>query len=160
MERTRRLGLRGFLFASFLAGFVVLPPAHAAQETAAFRQLTRASWYGNDFLGKRMAGGKQFDPQKLTAAHRTLDIGTKVKVTELRTGRSVVVQITDRGPYLPGRGIDLSYAAAQALGIVRRGVAQVRIELVGRDEERSGNPPLVTAMNGPTLAWLPKAIVK
>jgi rare lipoprotein A len=71
----------------------------------------------------------------------------------------VVVQITDRGPYWPGRGIDLSYAAARELGIVRRGVAQVRVELVTRDERPVG-APIVTAMSGPPLAWLPTAIVE
>jgi len=106
-----------------------------------------------------MAGGKEFNPRKLTAAHRTLHMGSKVKVTDVRTGRYVVVQITDRGPYLPGRGIDLSYAAAQELGIVRRGVAQVKVELMGGGE-RPTSPPIVTAMCGPTLAWLPKAIVE
>ena len=159
MERTRQLGLRALVFVSLAALLSLASSVRAAQETTGFRQLTRASWYGNDFLGRRMASGKQFNPQELTAAHRTLNLGSKVKVTDVRTGRSVVVQITDRGPYLPGRGIDLSYAAARALGIVRRGVAQVRVELVGGDE-RPASPPIVAAMGEPTLAWLPKAIVK
>ena len=159
MEHARQRGLRCFVLGSLVALLSAISPAHAAQETASFHQLTRASWYGNDFLGRRMASGKHFDPQELTAAHRTLDFGSKVKVTDVRTGRSVVVQITDRGPYLPGRGIDLSYAAARALGIVQRGVAQVRVDLVGRDE-RPTSSPIVTAMCGQTLAWLPKAIVK
>jgi rare lipoprotein A (peptidoglycan hydrolase) len=123
------------------------------------RQVTRASWYGTRFQGQRTASGSIFNPQHLTAAHRTLDLGSKVKVTELRSGRSVVVQITDRGPYLPGRGIDLSYGAARLLGIVRRGVARVRVELVG-DEKPAAPVPIVTAMCGPTMPWLPKAIAE
>lgn len=160
MERTRHFGPRGLALVSAVALLLSLAPAaQAVKEASPFRQVTRASWYGHDFEGRRMAGGKNFDPRKLTAAHRTLHLGSKVKVTDVRTGRSVVVQITDRGPYLPGRGIDLSYAAAQALGIVQRGVAQVRIELVGGDP-RPTKPPTVTAMGGPILAWMPKAIVQ
>ncbi len=159
MEHTRQLGLRRFVLVSLVALLSAIASAHGAQERGAFRQLTRASWYGNDFLGKRMASGKLFNPRELTAAHRTLDLGSMVRVTDVSTGRSVVVQITDRGPYLPGRGIDLSYAAARALGIVHRGVAKVRVELVDRNE-RTASPPIVTAISGPTLAWLPKALVK
>jgi len=159
MERTRQFGPRGLALVSAAILLSLSPAVHGAQEAAAFRQVTRASWYGNDFGGRRMAGGKKFDPRKLTAAHRTLHLGSKVKVTDVRTGRSVVVQITDRGPYLPGRGIDLSYAAAQELGIVQRGVARVRLEVLGRDQ-RPANPPTVTAMCGPTLAWMPKALVE
>jgi rare lipoprotein A len=96
-----------------------------------WQQITHASWYGNEFAGRPMATGGLFNPARLTAAHRTLALGTWVKVTELRTSRSVVVQITDRGPYVRNRGIDLSYAAARQLGIVRRGVAHVRVEKLG-----------------------------
>ncbi len=159
MQSARHFGLRWIALASLVALLAARQSAHATQGTTAFRQFTRASWYGNDFLGRRMASGKQFDPQGLTAAHPTLNLGSRVKVTDVRTGRSVIVRITDRGPYLPGRGIDLSYAAAQALGIVRRGVAQVRVDLINHDEPPA-SPPIVTAMWGPTLAWLPKAIVK
>src|SRR5439155_24363099 len=108
-----------------------------------------------EFEGRRTAGGWVFHAQHMTAAHRPLNMGTRVRVTDLRTGRSVVVQITDRGPYLSGRGIDLSYAAARQLGIVDRGVARVRIEPLP-----SGEPPVVTALGGPTRSWLPKAIVE
>jgi len=159
MRRTRQIGPRGLALLSAITLFSSAPSAQAAKESSAFREVTRASWYGNDFVGKRMAGGKNFDPRKLTAAHRTLQLGSKVKVTDVRTGRSVVVQITDRGPYLPGRGIDLSYAAARELGILQRGVARVRVELVRR-EQHPARPPIVTAMSGPLLSWMPKAIVE
>ena len=123
------------------------------------RRITRASWYGRSFQGKRTASGGIFNPQRLTAAHRTINMGSKVRVTELRSGRSVVVQITDRGPFFPGRDIDLSYAAARELGIVRRGVARVRIDLLER-ERQATKAPVVTAFSGPTMSWLPRAIAE
>ena len=84
-----------------------------------------ASWYGPGFHGKKTASGERFNTRALTAAHRSLPFGTKVRVTNERTGRSVVVRINDRGPYAHGRVIDLSKAAAQAVGIA--GVAQVSL---------------------------------
>ncbi len=89
-----------------------------------------ASWYGPGFQGKRTASGERFNMHQYTAAHRTLPFGTRVRVTHLRTGRSVVVRINDRGPWKRGRIIDLSYAAARAIGLIRDGVAPVRIEVV------------------------------
>jgi rare lipoprotein A (peptidoglycan hydrolase) len=89
-----------------------------------------ASWYGEEFARRPTASGERYDPSKLTGAHRTLPLGSKVRVTNLLNGRSVMVTINDRGPYMRRREIDLSYGAARALGMVRRGVARVRIELV------------------------------
>jgi rare lipoprotein A len=123
------------------------------------KQVTRASWYGKSFQGRPTASGRIFNPHRLTAAHRTIHLGSKVKVTELRSGRSVVVQITDRGPFLPGRGIDLSYAAARQLGIVRRGVARVRLELLDH-ELPAPKAPIVTACSWPMPSWLPQAIAE
>jgi len=87
-----------------------------------------ASWYGPGFRGKTTASGEVFDETKMTAAHKTLPLGTKAKVTNLKDGKSVQVEINDRGPYAEGRIIDLSSAAAKALGIVDRGVVKVRVE--------------------------------
>jgi rare lipoprotein A len=87
-----------------------------------------ASWYGSQFANRPTASGALFDPEKLTAAHRKLPLGTKVVVTNLHNGRSVMVTINDRGPYWGNRVIDLSYRAARVLGMVDRGVARVRIE--------------------------------
>ncbi len=143
-------------------GTVFSTPAHGrlvARKAASIKQISRASWYGADFQGKRTASGRTFNPHRLTAAHRTIRLGSKVKVTELSTGRSVVVQITDRGPYLPGRDIDLSYAAARELGIVRRGVARVRLELI-EQEPPAPKAPLVTACTWPATSWLPQALVE
>lgn len=87
-----------------------------------------ASWYGPGFSGKKTATGEIFDETKMTAAHKTLPLGTKAKVTNVKNGKSVEVEINDRGPYAEGRIIDLSHAAAAAIGIVDRGVATVRVE--------------------------------
>jgi rare lipoprotein A len=89
-----------------------------------------ASWYGDEFAHRPTASGERYDPGKLTGAHRTFPLGSKVRVTNLTNGRSVLVTINDRGPYRNRRVIDLSYGAARALGMVRRGVARVRVELV------------------------------
>jgi len=87
-----------------------------------------ASWYGDDWHGRITASGKPFDAHKLTAAHRTLPLNTRARVTNLKTGRSVEVTIIDRGPYADGRVIDLSKAAAMKLGMVKEGLAPVRIQ--------------------------------
>jgi len=84
-----------------------------------------ASWYGSGFHGKRTANGERFNTHALTAAHKTLPFGTKLRVTNERTGKSVVVRINDRGPYAHGRVLDLSKAAAQAVGI--SGVGRVTL---------------------------------
>jgi rare lipoprotein A len=85
----------------------------------------RASWYGPGFQGKRTASGERFDMNDLTAAHRTLPFGTRVRVRNTHNGREVVVRINDRGPQVPDRIIDLSKAAAEALDLVRAGQAPV-----------------------------------
>ncbi len=99
-------------------------------------QYGMASWYGRDFQHQRTASGAPFDRHKLTAAHRTLPLGTKVKVTNLRNGRSVVVKINDRGPRVRGRIIDLSKAAAKRIGFVRRGVVPVKITILKQSKGR------------------------
>ena len=90
----------------------------------------QASWYGPGFHGKKTASGEIFDQGRLTAAHKTLPLGTKAKVTNLENGNSVEVEINDRGPYVGDRVIDLSRAAANALGFVESGLTLVRIELL------------------------------
>jgi rare lipoprotein A len=89
-----------------------------------------ASWYGGKFQGRRTASGEIFDTRQLTAAHRTLPFGTRVRVTHLETKRSVVVRINDRGPFVEGRIVDLSQAAATAIGMGGAGVARVSLEVV------------------------------
>ncbi len=91
-----------------------------------------ASWYGPGFHGNRTANGEVYNQNALTAAHRSLPFGTRVRVTHVRTGRSIVVRINDRGPYVGGRVLDLSAAAARVLGVMSTGVAPVRVEVLGR----------------------------
>jgi rare lipoprotein A len=97
----------------------------AVAEDAKPLQKGVASWYGPGFHGKKTANGERFNTNDLTAAHKTLPFGTKLQVTNERTGKSVVVRINDRGPYAHGRVIDLSKAAAEAVGI--SGVGQVTL---------------------------------
>ena len=87
-----------------------------------------ASYYGRALEGHAMANGQPFDPDALTAAHKTLPFGTQLEVSY--GGRSVRVTVTDRGPYVPGRDLDLSLAAARKLGMLSRGVAPVRVRIV------------------------------
>ncbi|WP_408325344.1 septal ring lytic transglycosylase RlpA family protein [Paraburkholderia nemoris] len=102
-----------------------------------FHQIGRASWYGRGFHGRRTANGERFDMHALTAAHRTLPLGSYVRVTNPATSRSVVVRINDRGPYARGRIIDLSMAAAAALDMRHAGTARVQIEGLTRQEARA-----------------------
>ncbi|MGH7032272.1 MAG: septal ring lytic transglycosylase RlpA family protein [Stellaceae bacterium] len=110
-----------------LAGLHVVSPAFA---TPADALAGTASWYGRPWQGRKTASGTRFDPHRLTAAHRSLPLNTRVRVTNLENAKSVTVLINDRGPYVRGRVIDLSKAAARSLGMVKEGVAPVRIEVV------------------------------
>jgi len=101
------------------------------QTTTGPSQTGRASWYGPGFHGKRTASGERYDKHDLTAAHRTLPHGTRILVTNLSNGRSVTVRINDRGPFARGRVLDLSYAAAQEIGMIGSGTAPVRITVLG-----------------------------
>jgi rare lipoprotein A len=108
-------------------------PAPQTQEVApsgkrATIQIGTASWYGPGFHGRETASGETFNQHALTAAHRTLPLGTEATVTNLETGQSVQVKINDRGPYVPGRHLDLSQAAAKQIGLTKKGVAKVKIE--------------------------------
>lgn len=93
-----------------------------------------ASYYADQFVGRTTASGDAYDPEALTAAHRTLPFGTLVRVTRLSDGSSVVVRVNDRGPFVRGRIIDVSHAAAQELGMMEEGVVSVSVEVVGERE--------------------------
>jgi rare lipoprotein A len=102
-----------------------------------------ASWYGAFHHGRQTANGEIFDSTGLSAAHRTLPFGTRVRVRNERTGRSIVVRINDRGPYVPGRVIDLSHAAAQWIGLQGIGpVVITRVETAQLGSDRLSAPPL------------------
>jgi len=109
-----------------------LPPAAAAKTAPSLARGAKdmeglASFY---WQGQKTASGEQFDKMAMTAAHKTLPFGTRVRVTHLANGRSVVVRINDRGPFKPGRVIDLSYAAAGVLDMHKHGLAKVKVEVV------------------------------
>jgi rare lipoprotein A len=89
-----------------------------------------ASYYGAELAGNRTASGERFNPQALTAAHRSLPLGTMLRVTNLTNGKSVVVRVNDRGPFARSRIIDVSLGAARSIGMVRAGKAQVKLEIV------------------------------
>ena len=90
-----------------------------------------ASWYGRDFHGRQTSNGEIYNMFKRTAAHRVLPFDTHVRVTNLTNGRSTIVRINDRGPFVPGRDIDLSYRAAYEIGMIDTGVEDVRMEIIG-----------------------------
>jgi rare lipoprotein A len=98
-----------------------------------------ASFYAARFQGKRTASGEKFDNSALTAAHKSLPFGSQVKVTNLRNGKSVVVRINDRGPYVRGRIIDLSKAAAKKIGLGRAGTARVKLEVLRKSKRNSAS---------------------
>jgi rare lipoprotein A len=118
------------------AGCAVVPAPlrdhSAAPSTAVPRtEVGLASWYGEFHHGLPTASGEIFDMGAMTAAHRSLPLGTRLQVTNLENGRSARVRVNDRGPYVADRVLDLSRGAARALGMVARGVVPVRLELIG-----------------------------
>jgi rare lipoprotein A (peptidoglycan hydrolase) len=94
--------------------------------------IVKASWYGQGFAGRRTSSGERFNPNQLTAASKTLPIGSVVRVTNVENGRSVNVRINDRGPFVRGRSLDLSRSAAQKIGMTHKGVARVKVTRVKR----------------------------
>jgi rare lipoprotein A len=114
-----------------LAVLIVLPLAALAKDVPGRALGTGiASYYAQSFAGKRTASGEPYRPGALTAAHRSAPMGSRVRVTHLGNGRAVTVRINDRGPHVRGRVIDLSWAAARAIGLHRSGTARVRLERV------------------------------
>jgi rare lipoprotein A len=104
------------------------PTRNYALSKPPFKQVGKASWYGPGFHGEQTANGEIFNQNKLTAAHRTLPLGTQAKVTNFKNSKSVDVKINDRGPYIGDRVIDLSRAAAKKLGMEKEGIAIVKVE--------------------------------
>ena len=106
-----------------------------------FEQKGIASWYGEDFHGRRTSNGETYDMHAMTAAHKTLPLGTYVRVSNLDNGRSVDVRINDRGPFVRGRIIDLSYSAAKQMGMVGPGTARVKLKALGAPSQTPGRGP-------------------
>ena len=115
------------LLIATLVGVSLVASTQFAQ--TAIRKVGIASWYK---MGKVTANGERFNPNGLTAAHRYLPFGTRVRVTNLRNGRKIVVRINDRGPFIKGRIIDLAYGAARRIGLHRSGTARVRLDIIKR----------------------------
>jgi len=109
----------------------------AERSGGAFEEIGQASWYGDQHQGRATASGATFDMNQMTAAHRSLPLGTNVRVTNLDNGRAIEVVINDRGPYVGTRVIDLSREAARRLRMEHEGIAPVRIEQVGSAPGRS-----------------------
>lgn len=104
-------------------------PAYPARKV----MVTQASWYGTSFHGRKTASGETFDVYKYSAAHKTLPIPSFAKVVNLENGRTLIVRVNDRGPFIEGRGLDLSWAAARKLGLIDKGVAPVKIYWLGTE---------------------------
>ena len=116
---------------ALLAGSArVVPTGPSAPSVAGGEEVGMASWYGSAHQGRRTASGEVFDMNQLTAAHRTLPFGTRVLVTNRDTSQSAEVRINDRGPFVKGRILDVSYAAARLLGAVGPGTIPVRVRVL------------------------------
>lgn len=106
-------------------------PLHKKDYPAGYRERGSASWYGKDFHGRPTASGEIYNMFDMTAAHKTLPLGTFLKVTDLESGRVVRVKVNDRGPFVGDRILDLSFGAAQELGVVGAGIAEIEFEIIG-----------------------------
>jgi len=129
MMRPSLFGLAGLCA---LLAACATAPVKTPRDWTSFRQQGEASWYGPDFHGKTTANGERYNMLGLTAAHQQLPFNTLVRVTNLANGKVATIRINDRGPFLKGRILDLSYGAARALGASGAGVIPVRIEVVGK----------------------------
>lgn len=125
---------RFIVFLALVVGLPLLVPLTAQTDAGL------ASYYGDEFIGLPTASGESYDPDAFTAAHRTLRFGTRLEVTNPANGSTVTVRINDRGPFVEGRLIDLSRAAASALGILTVGVAPVEVRVLRAEEEAEFSP--------------------
>lgn len=121
--------MQKYVFAALVA--VASSSAHADT-------VGKASFYGKELAGRKTASGERFNPSAMTAAHRSLPFGTRLKLTNTANGHSVMVRVNDRGPFVRGRTLDVSLGAAQALGFAGRGIASLRIEQAGHTQSGFG----------------------
>jgi len=130
--------------------YTVRGKLYVPQEDPNYTGSGEASWYGSDFHGRRTANGEIFSANAITGAHPTLPLPSYVRVTNQENGRSIIVRVNDRGPYMPGRVMDLSHRAAEMLGYVNNGHAQVAVQYVGKAPlEGDDTRALVASYNGP-----------
>ena len=128
------------LLAGCSTAVVTTPPTPAAPPAAGNEEVGFASWYGAQHQGKRTASGEVYDMNQLTAAHRTLPFGTRLLVTNRDTSQSAEVRVNDRGPFVKGRILDVSYAAARQLGAVGAGIFPVRLRVIALPGTRADGP--------------------
>lgn len=132
-EMSPRRGMIAILttaIVGLLVGCAGTPSAPSSATLSSFDQRGQASYYSNSYQGDRTANGERYDRSAMTAAHKSLPFGTRVQVTNLDNGRKVSVRINDRGPFVSGRIIDLSYQAAEQLGMIRSGTAPVMVKVI------------------------------
>lgn len=144
MSKARAAAVLTILLLVLLAGCGThRKPRTSPQARAPIGQIQEgtSSWYGREFDGRPTASGERFDMHGLTAAHRTLPLGTRVRVTNLDNGREADLKINDRGPFVRGRILDCSYGAAEALGFAGAGLAKVRIEVLAEGREKPRYAP-------------------
>ena len=131
--------------------YTVRGKVYTPQENPNYTGSGQASWYGSDFHGRRTANGEIFSANAITGAHPTLPLPSYVRVTNADNGRSIVVRVNDRGPYMPGRIMDLSHRAAEMLGYVNNGHANVNVEYVGKAPlEGDDTRMLLASYEGPS----------
>lgn len=132
LQHGRRVSYQSFaIILSLSLGACSWVPKGDVQLDVGIKDRGVASWYGDQFHGRQAANGELFDMEALTAAHRTMPLGSVVRVVNLTNGKHLYVRITDRGPYEKGRILDLSHAAAVQLGMEHKGLAHVQVEIVG-----------------------------
>jgi rare lipoprotein A len=136
----KKLGAIAILLASFSTIPAIASPSNKQYISAyapAHVQVGKASWYGRWHAGRLTANGERFNPQAMTCAHRTLPLGSVVKVTNVETGQNVALEVNDRGPYVKGRILDLSEGAANELGVGHKGIMLVRLEVISEPGQPS-----------------------
>ena len=137
MSPFSKAGLRGILLFLFFYSSIVLLTSCATYEEYPGSGYDVASWYGSEFHGRPTSSGEVFNMYALTCAHREYPFGTKLKVTNVSNNKSIDCLVNDRGPFVSGRDLDLSYAAAREIGLLGTGICRVRIEYMGRDSSYS-----------------------
>jgi len=150
--------LKCFFVGTVLIGIVLSNPLSVRKPSAAFSQPTwtigqlgTASWYGDRFHGRLTANGEIYNMHDLTAAHRALPFGTKILVTNLKNDLSVTLRVNDRGPYIHGRFLDVSFGAASQLNFVNSGLADVRVEIIQPNSRERSRHPLGYWLRQPIL---------
>jgi rare lipoprotein A (peptidoglycan hydrolase) len=135
-------------------------PTHASTDKATYRAEGTASWYGPDFHGRPTANGERYDMHGISAAHRTMPLPSYARVTNLDNGRSIIVRVNNRGPFVRNRIVDLSIGTAKALDFYRKGITRVRVEFVGRAPiEGSDDQILLATLRVGTPAPAPSTVM-